>query len=134
MKKCSVCGSSNTDGALFCSNCGTSLAASQSSQLAQPVGGATKPVPVVKTITPLAQKAPPEERAQFVQTTPQFPMPAARTQVTAGSCFYHPELPSTYICARCGRPICLSCTRTYGQLAICTECHWALGQRAGAAP
>lgn len=120
MRQCSACGGRNADDAVFCSTCGTAFAESKPQQFMQPVGDATRPVPVVKTITPLAQ------------TAPQFPAPMARAQMTVGSCFYHPELPATYICIRCGRSICLSCTKPYGQLTICPQCYWALAPRAGA--
>ena len=120
MRQCSSCGSKNADDAAFCSMCGTSFAESQPQQFMQPASSVTKPVPVVRTITPLAQAA------------PRLPPPVAQPQMTVGSCFYHPELPASYICVRCGRQICVSCTRPYGQLAICSQCYWALAPRAGA--
>ncbi|TLN18566.1 zinc-ribbon domain-containing protein [bacterium] len=117
MRQCSSCGTKNADDAVFCSMCGTSFAGSQPQQFMQPVSGPTKPVPAVRTITPLAQ------------TAPQFSTPTARPQTTVGSCFYHPELPASYICVRCGRQICFSCTRPYGQLAICPQCYWTVAPR-----
>lgn len=120
MRQCSACGSGNADDAVFCSTCGTAFAESRSQRPTQPMGGAAKPVPVVRTITPLAQ------------TPLQYPAATTRTQMTVGSCFYHPELPASYLCIRCGRSICVSCTKPYGQLAICSQCHWALAPRAGA--
>lgn len=119
MRQCSACGSGNADDAVFCSTCGTSFAEIKSQQVTPSVGGATKPVPVVRTITPLAQAA------------PQYPAAVSRTQMTVGSCFYHPELPAAYICVRCGRSICVSCTKPYGQLTICPQCYWNLAPRAG---
>lgn len=83
-----------------------------------------KPIPLVKTITPLAQTPP----QMYAPTT----MP--RTQMAIGYCFYHPELPATYICVKCGRAICLSCTKPYGQLTICPQCYWTLAPRTSMRP
>lgn len=119
MRRCPSCGSSNADDAVFCSMCGVSFTEGQSPQPMQsPV--ATKPVPVVRTITPLAQAA------------PRPPMPAPQPQMSVGSCYYHHELPASYICVRCGKQICVSCTRPYGQLAICSQCYWTMAPRVGA--
>ncbi|WP_455284639.1 zinc ribbon domain-containing protein [[Eubacterium] cellulosolvens] len=124
MRTCSACGSRNADDAIFCSTCGATFSETRSVPVTQPAGGTTKPVPLVRTITPLAQ------------TPPQFgaPMVMPRTQVTIGSCFYHPQLPAAYICIRCGRAICASCTKPYGQLTICPQCYWALAPRTGMTP
>ena len=119
MRQCSSCGSGNADDAVFCSTCGAAFAESKTQQPTQPIGTATKPVPVVRTITTLAQ------------TPVQYTAATARTPLTVGSCFYHPELPATYICIRCGRSICLSCTKPYGQLTICPQCYWSVAPRAG---
>jgi len=121
MRQCTVCGSRNADDAVFCSTCGATFATTQPPQALQVSGTPTKPVPIVKTITPLAQSPPP-------------PMAVPRTQMTMGSCFYHPELPATYVCARCGRTICFSCTKPYGQLAMCPQCYWAIALRSGTRP
>jgi hypothetical protein len=119
MRQCSSCGTTNADEAAFCSMCGTSFSGGQPQQFMQPVSGAIKPIPTVRTITPLAQ------------TATQFPSPTARPQMSVGSCSYHPELPASYICVRCGRQICFSCTRPYGQLAICPQCYWTIAPRPG---
>src|SRR5512136_26373 len=120
MRQCLSCGSKNADDAAFCSMCGTSFAESQPQQPMQPVGSIMKPTPAVRTITPLAQ------------TPPRLSPPVARPQTTVGSCFYHPELPALYVCAKCERQICSSCARPYGQIAICPQCYWTLAPRAGA--
>jgi len=119
MRQCSSCGSSNADEAAFCSTCGATFPETQPSRPSEIGGGTTKPVPIVKTITPLA-RAP----AQF-----PAPMAVPGSQAAVGFCFYHPELPATYICVRCGRTICFSCTKPYGQLAMCPQCYWVLARR-----
>lgn len=57
----------------------------------------TKPVPGVKVMTPITQRA-------------------------AGTCYYHPELPAAYICNRCGRAICHADVKTHLDLILCPQC------------
>ena len=38
-------------------------------------------------------------------------------------CYYHQNLPATQVCSRCGRRICFSCTKAYGELALCPSCY-----------
>jgi len=49
-----------------------------------------------------------------------------RLRQLASMCYYHTNLPANRICSRCGRGICLSCTRPYGDLTLCTTCFRAL--------
>src|SRR5208283_1162645 len=38
-------------------------------------------------------------------------------------CYYHPNLPVKMVCNRCGRRLCASCTKPYGELALCPSCY-----------
>ena len=40
-------------------------------------------------------------------------------------CYYHPNLPASMVCLRCGRRICTSCSKPYGELALCPTCYHA---------
>ena len=40
-------------------------------------------------------------------------------------CYYHQNLPATQVCSRCGRRICVSCSKPYGELALCPSCYHA---------
>jgi len=40
-------------------------------------------------------------------------------------CYYHPNLPASMVCLRCGRRICASCSKPYGELALCPSCFHA---------
>lgn len=128
MRQCSACGSKNADDAVFCSACGATFNDARPAESMPLAIGTTKPVPIVRTITPLAQWAP-----QFSTPTP-MPTPSPRTQMAIGSCFYHPELPASYVCVRCGRTICFSCTKPCGQLALCPQCYWTLAPRTSTRP
>jgi hypothetical protein len=109
---CQACGKANSDGARYCFSCGTSLAN------IPPVK-----VDVKSPLTP-SMKAPPPTPISPSTYTP-------RQLQRQGSCYYHPELPSSYVCSRCGRPICASCNRQYGVLSLCTECYWGLSPKLG---
>jgi len=37
-------------------------------------------------------------------------------------CYYHTSLPANRICSRCGRRICVSCAKPYGDLILCPTC------------
>src|SRR5208337_5020367 len=65
---------------------------------------------------------------------PGPPAYAQRQLARQGSCYYHAELPSTFICSRCGRSICTACARQYGVLNFCTECFFGLGSKIGYGP
>ncbi len=43
-----------------------------------------------------------------------------------GTCFYHPDILATTICSKCGRATCSDCSKPYGTLHFCPECHWGL--------
>jgi len=40
-------------------------------------------------------------------------------------CYYHPNLPASMVCLRCGRRICSSCSKPYGELVLCPTCYHA---------
>ena len=42
---------------------------------------------------------------------------------TPGMCFYHSEIPATYVCNKCGRAICVNCANKYGSLTFCPQCN-----------
>ena len=51
------------------------------------------------------------------------------------TCYYHPNLPASSVCTRCGRKICVSCSKPYGALALCPTCfHTLPTQQMGPAP
>lgn len=108
MRACPSCGRENTDDARFCFSCGATIVQ------APPVK--------VDIKSPLASMPP----------TPAVPpMHAPRQPIRSGSCYYHPDLPSTYVCSRCGRSICVGCNKQYGILNFCPECYWALASKIG---
>jgi hypothetical protein len=116
MALCSVCGKPNMDDARFCFSCGTALLQS--------------PPVKVEIKSPL-------EPAPMMAPAMSGPMPvvpptyAPRQLARQGSCHYHAELPATFICSRCGRSICMSCTRQYGMLTFCSECYHGLEPKIG---
>ena len=117
MALCQVCGKPNSDDARFCFSCGTTL--SQGPPVKVDVKSPLGSFP--GTIT--------------TPTMPGVPPPYAPRQVARqGSCYYHAELPATYICSRCGRSICSACNRQYGILNLCTECYFGLVSKIGNAP
>ena len=108
MAVCQVCGKTNSEDAKYCFSCGTTLPQ-------------TPPVKVdVKS--PIAYPAAPGPTQQTYSSR-QVPRP--------GSCYYHADLPSTFVCSRCGRSICVGCSRQYGALTFCTECYWGLSPKIG---
>jgi predicted amidophosphoribosyltransferase len=114
MAQCQVCGKANLDDARFCFNCGTPISQGP------PVKVEVKsPLTSFPTAQPMS--APP----------PIYP---PRQVPRQGSCYYHPELPSMYICSRCGRPICMGCSRQYGVLTFCSECYHGLLSKIGSGP
>ena len=96
VRRCPSCGYNNRDDAVFCSSCGSSLAA--------PGVPVMKPVPSVRVVTPV---------------TPGVPMRVP----PPGMCFYHPSLPAVYICNRCGRAICRDDSKAYMDLVLCPQCY-----------
>jgi hypothetical protein len=114
MSMCPACGTPNSLDAKFCFNCGALVSR-----------GPPVKVEVRAPLTPSMKATP------FAQAPP---MHASRQAQRWGSCYYHPELPSSYICSRCGRSICSACNRSYGALSLCTQCYWGLAPRLGYPP
>ncbi len=56
-----------------------------------------------------------KDRGMGAGRATQLPMP--------GMCFYHREMPATYVCSKCGRSMCTSCDKTYGPLHFCPQCN-----------
>lgn len=109
---CKVCGKTNADDARYCFTCGAALSQ------APPVK-----VDVKSPLTPTMKPTPTAPMATSIYTPRQVQR--------QGSCYYHTDLPSSYICSRCGRPICTACNRQYGVLSLCTECFWGLAPKLG---
>lgn len=42
---------------------------------------------------------------------------------TPGMCFYHQQIPATYVCNKCGRAICHTCGQRFGPLVFCPQCN-----------
>ena len=38
-------------------------------------------------------------------------------------CYYHPNLPASMVCFRCGRRICSACSKPYGEMTLCPTCY-----------
>lgn len=112
MPMCQACGKANSDGARYCFSCGASL------YNLPPVKVAVK-----SPLTPSMKPTPPAPMSASIYTP--------RQSQRQGSCYYHDELPSSYVCSRCGRSICASCNRQYGVLSLCTECYWGLSPKLG---
>jgi len=110
MPLCQACGKSNAEDARFCFSCGAQLSR----------------VPPVKV----------EVKSPITgQTVPQLPLQPIYTprQIQGiGTCYYHHDLPSAFVCSRCGRSICAGCNRQYGMLSFCTECYYALSPKINA--
>ena len=49
-------------------------------------------------------------------------------------CYYHPNLPASMVCLRCGRRICSTCAKPYGELALCPTCYHNTVSQAAQAP
>jgi len=43
--------------------------------------------------------------------------------MTLNTCYYHPNLPASIVCNRCGRRICDSCRKPYNGLTLCPSCY-----------
>ena len=94
---CGFCGKNNRDESKFCYNCGKPLQ--------------REPVKT-KVLLPILKAS----SSFFMVKPPPRIIPAV------GMCYYHPNLPAAYICARCGRAICKYCAKFYGVLVFCPEC------------
>ena len=114
MTICQVCGKENSDSARYCFGCGTTLPQAPQVKMTPPVK--------VDLKSPLAY--PPTSQ----------PISPPRSIPRPGSCFYHSDLPSSFVCSRCGRSICVGCSRQYGMLTFCTECFWGLAPKIGFTP
>lgn len=112
MPVCRVCGKANPNDARYCFSCGAAISQ------APPVK-----VDVKSPLTPSMKPTPPGAMAPTTYSTRQVQRP--------GSCYYHSELSSSYVCSRCGRSICAACNRQYGVLSFCTECYWGLAPKLG---
>ncbi|MBS7659038.1 MAG: zinc ribbon domain-containing protein [Candidatus Bathyarchaeia archaeon] len=93
---CSFCSKNNRSESKFCYNCGKPLQR-------QPVK-VNVLLPILKASSGFMVK------------------PLPRIIPGVGMCYYHPNLPAAYICARCGRAICKYCAKIYGALVFCPEC------------
>ncbi len=45
------------------------------------------------------------------------------TPIRLGMCSYHKNINATHVCRICGKPICVSCSKTYIDLMVCPECY-----------
>jgi hypothetical protein len=115
MLMCQACGKANSEDARYCFSCGVAL-----------VNVPPVKVDVKSPLTPSMKPMPAAPMSAPTYTSRQLQR--------QGSCYYHSELPSSFVCSRCGRPICASCNRQYGVLSLCTECYWGLAPRLGAQP
>ena len=115
MSLCQACGKPNAEDARFCFSCGTALSR----------------VPPVK----VEVKSPITGQTIMPQAISQQPAPIYQPRQIQGigTCYYHHDLPSAFVCARCGRSICAGCNRQYGALSFCTECYYVLSPKISAA-
>jgi len=111
MSLCQACGKPNADDARFCFSCGSPLSR----------------VPPVKV-----EVKSPITGQTVMQQQPQPPIYTPRQIQGIGTCYYHHDLPSAFVCSRCGRSICAGCNRQYGMLSFCTECYWVLAPKINA--
>jgi len=95
---CGFCGKNNRDESKFCYNCGKPLQ--------------REPVKT-KVLLPILKAS----SSFFMVKPPPRIIPAV------GMCYYHPNLPAAYICARCGRAICKDCAKFYNGLVLCPQCY-----------
>jgi hypothetical protein len=104
VRKCPNCGANNADEASFCSKCGQNLAQSE--------GMAVKPK--VKIVQDLKEKP-------TSVVAPVVPRVSSRIS-PPGMCFYHNQIPASYVCGRCGRSICNNCAKNIGGMVFCPQC------------
>jgi hypothetical protein len=96
--RCSACGRENPEGSQYCSGCGSKLGVRVKGMEASGMGVKPK---VTSTVG----------MGQIRHTVPP-----------PGMCFYHPSIPSQFVCTRCGRPICGSCVKKMGGMIFCVNC------------
>jgi len=101
MPNCPNCGAENPPGVRYCDRCG-------------------KPMIITRIITPL--QAVPGQQPQAQPWTGAAIPPV-------GSCSYHPSMPASAICGRCGRPICAYCTIPFSTMRLCPDCYGVLAGR-----
>jgi len=110
MPICQACGKPNAEDARFCFSCGAPLSR------VPPVKVEVKSPITGQTVAPF-----PPQQSQPIYTPRQIQ--------GIGTCYYHHDLPSAFVCSRCGRSICAGCNRQYGMLSFCTECFWVLSPK-----
>ncbi|MEM2882123.1 MAG: zinc ribbon domain-containing protein [Candidatus Bathyarchaeia archaeon] len=101
MPNCPNCGAENPPGAKYCDRCG-------------------KPMIITRIITPL-QAGP----GQQLQAQPW----AGIAVPPVGSCSYHPSMPASAICGRCGRSICAYCSIQFSTMRLCPDCYEVFAKR-----
>jgi len=68
--------------------------------------------PKVRVIAPIEGL---ETRAQMA--------PISITTAISRMCAYHQNIPAVYICAKCQKPMCISCAIPHGHLYLCPQCY-----------
>jgi len=93
--KCPKCGAVNESNSKFCGKCGYAFEGVK-----------------VKVVTPITGPS--------VPVAPGLP---TRRVPPIGNCFYHKNMPATYVCSVCGRSICRDCAKSIGGMIACSECY-----------
>ena len=99
--KCKSCGNENPEDAVYCGKCGGKQG---------------------DDIKVKIQREVKVKRGPSAAVAPRATATVKRTVSMPGMCFYHQQLPATYVCSRCGRSICHSCSSFVGSLAFCPHC------------
>ncbi|MEE9150922.1 MAG: B-box zinc finger protein [Thermoplasmata archaeon] len=68
--------------------------------------------PNVRVIAPIEG---PEKKAQMA--------PMSFSATPSRMCAFHRTIPAIYICAKCSKPLCMSCAVSYGHLYLCPQCY-----------
>jgi len=63
-----------------------------------------------------------EPPRQMPEAMRPLPMVAAEAASRAARCSFHPFAAATYLCGRCGRPLCRSCARSFFTMVLCPLC------------
>lgn len=113
--ECSNCGKKNAKKSKFCYSCGSSLESNNQTP---------KSPPNVKVVKPLDLTSP----SSIDDTSTMNTTNSMINSQESGMCNYHPGIPATYVCSRCGNTICINCVKSYGQLLICPQCYSAPNQ------